>query len=98
MKKLMIILMSMAAANCFGAEAIFSYKVGSFEVYTLVETKGRGNDKILIGADDALKRRYLPENFQSEVNTFLIKGAGRVVLVDTGFGGAVFESMKKLGT
>jgi glyoxylase-like metal-dependent hydrolase (beta-lactamase superfamily II) len=31
------------------------------------------------------------------VNTFLIRGRGRTVLVDTGFGGAVFDSMKTLG-
>jgi glyoxylase-like metal-dependent hydrolase (beta-lactamase superfamily II) len=97
MKKLIVILMGLAAADGFGAEAVFSYRVGSFEVYMLVESRGPGRDQILIGADDALKRRYLPRDFQSEVNTFLIKGGGRVVLVDTGFGGAVFESMNKLG-
>jgi glyoxylase-like metal-dependent hydrolase (beta-lactamase superfamily II) len=97
MKNLMVILLGMAAANGFGAEAVFSYKVGDFDVYMLVENTGPGRDQILIGADSALKKRYLPGNFQSEVNTFLIKGTGRTVLVDTGFGGAVFESMKKLG-
>jgi glyoxylase-like metal-dependent hydrolase (beta-lactamase superfamily II) len=97
MKNLMVILLGMAAANGFGVEAVFSYKAGNFDVYMLVENTGPGRDQILIGADNALKKRYLPGNFQSEVNTFLIKGPGRIVLVDTGFGGAVFESMKKLG-
>jgi glyoxylase-like metal-dependent hydrolase (beta-lactamase superfamily II) len=98
MKNILLILTGFAALNCFGAESIFTYKVGEFEVFTLVENVGPGRDSILIGADDAAKQRYLPPGFQSEVNTFLIKGRGRTVLVDTGFGGAVFESMKKLGT
>jgi glyoxylase-like metal-dependent hydrolase (beta-lactamase superfamily II) len=98
MRNVLLLLTGCAALNCFGAEDIFSYRVGDFEVYTLVETSGPGRAEVLIGADDALKRRYLPPNFQSEINTFLIKGGGRTVLVDTGFGGAVFESIRKLGT
>ncbi|MDR2342996.1 MAG: MBL fold metallo-hydrolase [Spirochaetaceae bacterium] len=97
MKKIMAILMGLAATGAYGAEDVFYRKVGSFELYMLVETRGPGRDQILIGAGDELKRRYLPRNFQSELNTFLVKAAGRVVLVDTGFGGAVFESMNKLG-
>jgi glyoxylase-like metal-dependent hydrolase (beta-lactamase superfamily II) len=97
MKKLVFILASLAAVNGHASEAVFSYKVGSFEVYMLVENTGPGRTEILIGADEELKRRYLAPDFQSEVNTFLVKGAGRTVLIDTGFGGAVFDSMKKLG-
>jgi glyoxylase-like metal-dependent hydrolase (beta-lactamase superfamily II) len=96
MKKLALILMA-AAVEGFGMETVFPYKVGNFEVYMLVENRGPGRDQVLIGAGDDLKRRYLARDFQSEVNTFLIKGGGRIVLVDTGFGGAVFESMNKLG-
>jgi glyoxylase-like metal-dependent hydrolase (beta-lactamase superfamily II) len=97
MKKAMLLLTSLAALNCFADESIFTYKVGDYEVVTLVETTGPGRPQILIGADDALQRRYLEPAFRSETNTFLIRGKGRIVLVDTGFGGAVFESMKKLG-
>jgi glyoxylase-like metal-dependent hydrolase (beta-lactamase superfamily II) len=97
MKKVMLMLTSLAALNCFAGESIFTYKVGDYEVFTLVETTGPGNPQVLIGADEALQRRYLAPDFRSEVNTFLIRGKGRIVLVDTGFGGAVFESMKKLG-
>ncbi|MDR1142696.1 MAG: MBL fold metallo-hydrolase [Spirochaetaceae bacterium] len=101
MKKIMLVLTSLAALNCFG-EDIFTYKTGDYEICTLVETTGPGRPQVLIGADEALQRRYLAPaggapDFQSEINTFLIRGKGRVVLVDTGFGGAVFENMKKLG-
>jgi glyoxylase-like metal-dependent hydrolase (beta-lactamase superfamily II) len=97
MKKLMLILTGLAAVHALGAEDIFSYRVGEYEVFTLVETSGPGRPEVLIGADDALKRRYLPPDFKSGVNTFLIRGGGRIVLVDTGFGGALFEGMQKLG-
>jgi glyoxylase-like metal-dependent hydrolase (beta-lactamase superfamily II) len=97
MKKIMCVLLGMAAVNVFADENIFFLKAGNFEVYMLVENSGPGRPQVLLGADDALKQRYLPPGFQSSTNTFLIKGAGKIVVVDTGFGGAIFDSMKKLG-
>ncbi|MDR1388751.1 MAG: MBL fold metallo-hydrolase [Treponema sp.] len=96
MKKMMCLLLGMAATEVFG-QSIFTYKLGSIEVHMLVENTGAGRPQVLLGADDALKQRYLKPGFQSSTNTFLIKAPGRIVLVDTGFGGAVFDSMKKLG-
>jgi glyoxylase-like metal-dependent hydrolase (beta-lactamase superfamily II) len=85
--------------NGLGADnAFFTYKVGRFEVYMLVENRGQGRSSILLGAEDAQIRRYMPGGtYQSETNTFLIRTPDRIVLVDTGFGGALFESMKQLG-
>ncbi|MDR2768558.1 MAG: MBL fold metallo-hydrolase [Treponema sp.] len=94
---LALMLLGMVTGFAAGNEAVYSYRLGDFEVYMLVETNGEGTPQILLGADDALKQRYLSRPFKSEINTFLIKSPGRVVLIDTGFGGAVFESMKKLG-
>jgi glyoxylase-like metal-dependent hydrolase (beta-lactamase superfamily II) len=90
---------SAVAANGFAADAlIFSYKVGDFEVFTLVENRGQGRSSILLGANETQLDRYIPGgNYQSETNTFLIRGGGRIVLVDTGFGTTLFESMKTLG-
>jgi glyoxylase-like metal-dependent hydrolase (beta-lactamase superfamily II) len=95
---LALMFFGMAAASGFAAgdETIFSCKLGTFEVYMLVETRSEGRPQVLLGADEALKQRYHPGSFQSEINTFLIKSPGRVVLIDTGFGGAIFDSMKKL--
>jgi glyoxylase-like metal-dependent hydrolase (beta-lactamase superfamily II) len=77
---------------------LFTYKVGKFEVYLLVEARSEGRASILIGADDALIRRYIPTGtYQSAVNTFLIRGGGQTVLVDTGFGTVLFENLKTLG-
>jgi glyoxylase-like metal-dependent hydrolase (beta-lactamase superfamily II) len=64
----------------------------------LVETQRQGNAGILIGVDDAFLRQYIPESgFMHSTNTFFIKTPKQNILVDTGFGGAVFEKIKKLG-
>lgn len=85
--------------NALAAEPrIFTVNLGSFEVYMLEETSGPGRPSILLGLSPAELEKYAPGgNFQSEVNTFLIRGQGRTLVVDTGFGGAIFESMRKLG-
>ncbi|MDR2313241.1 MAG: MBL fold metallo-hydrolase [Spirochaetaceae bacterium] len=97
MKKIVWLLLGISAAGAFGEEDVFSYKIGNIDVYMLVETAGPGNPRILLGVDEALRGRYLKPDFQSAVNVFLIKGPGGIVLVDTGFGGKIFDSMKSLG-
>jgi glyoxylase-like metal-dependent hydrolase (beta-lactamase superfamily II) len=102
MKKEMTLglLLGMIAAGGFAAETdgIFSGKVGKIEVFMLVETQREGNAGILIGVDEAFLKRYIPESgFMHSTKTFLIKTPKQHILVDTGFGGAVFEKMKKLG-
>jgi glyoxylase-like metal-dependent hydrolase (beta-lactamase superfamily II) len=86
------------AVNGTAETMLFTSKVGRFDVYTLVENQGRGNSAILLGANDSLLKRYIPNgSYQSETNTFLIRSPDQIVLVDTGFGGALFEGMKTLG-
>jgi glyoxylase-like metal-dependent hydrolase (beta-lactamase superfamily II) len=100
MKKIGVFLMGAIAAGGFAAETdgIFSYRVGNFEVSMLVETQREGNAGILIGVDEAFLGQYIPESgFMHSTNTFLIKTPKQNILVDTGFGGAVFDKMKKLG-
>ena len=81
-----------------GNDGVFSRRIGQLEVYMLVERENPGNAGILVGADDDLKNRLLPASgFQHSTNTFLVKMQGRNILIDTGFGGAVFEKMEKLG-
>ncbi|MDR2618593.1 MAG: MBL fold metallo-hydrolase [Treponema sp.] len=88
------------ASSVFGAEtaSYFLYELGRLSVYMLVENQGQGRPGILIGASQAVLDRYMPGGaYTSETNTFLIKGNGKTVVIDTGFGGALFDSMKKLG-
>jgi glyoxylase-like metal-dependent hydrolase (beta-lactamase superfamily II) len=91
------LLFGAVAAQGFGAD-IFSWKTGEFAVDMLVENRGPGRPGILLGLSQAQLDRYVSGgNFQSETNVFLIRGRGLTVLVDTGFGGAIFENMKTLG-
>ncbi|MDR0709314.1 MAG: MBL fold metallo-hydrolase [Spirochaetaceae bacterium] len=93
-----LVLLGLMTVNAFGADSnIFSYRLGRFDVYTLVENRGPGRDSILIGANADAVKRYLGASFQSETNTFLIRAPDRNILVDTGFGTTLFESMKTLG-
>ncbi|GHV95217.1 MBL fold metallo-hydrolase [Spirochaetia bacterium] len=94
------ILLGAAVIPGFAADGnIFAYKVGSFEVWTLVENRRAGGiPSTLIGADKAALDRYFPGGTsESETNTFLIRGSGKIILVDTGFGTTLFDSMKALG-
>jgi glyoxylase-like metal-dependent hydrolase (beta-lactamase superfamily II) len=93
-----IMLGAMAVGGLAAEDRIFSYRVGQFEVYMLVETQGPGNPSILLNPDRAALDAYIPGGaFASAVNTFLVKTAHQIVVVDTGFGGAIFSSMKTLG-
>jgi len=94
------LLFGMIAVGGFAAETdgIFSCKVGKIEVFMLVETQREGNAKILVGVDEDFLKQYIPASgLIHSTNTFLIKTPKQTILVDTGFGGAVFEKMKKLG-
>jgi len=89
-----------AAAASTESEGIFSYKLGQFEVYTLVEAEREGNTGILVGADEALLKRYIPEGgFKHTANAYLVKAQGKNYLFDTGTGagGVIFDKVKKLG-
>jgi glyoxylase-like metal-dependent hydrolase (beta-lactamase superfamily II) len=91
------LLFGAVAVQGFGAD-VFSWKTGEFTVDMLVENRGPGRPGILLGLSQAQLDRYIPGgSFQSETNAFLVRGRGLTVLVDTGFGGAIFESMKTLG-
>ena len=80
-------------------DGIFSIKIGEFEVFTLVESERDGNTGILVGADEAVLKRYIPqEGFKSTAIAFLIKAAGQNILIDTGTGadGIIIDKLKKL--
>jgi glyoxylase-like metal-dependent hydrolase (beta-lactamase superfamily II) len=82
------------------SDGIFSFKLGQFEVYMLVESERTGNADILVGADKALLERYIPKSgFKHTTNAFLVKAPGKNYLFDTGTGagGVIFDKVKKLG-
>jgi len=82
------------------SDGIFTYKVGQFEVFMIVESQRDGNTGILVGADESVLKRYIPAGgFKHSANAFLIKAPGRNILIDTGTGagGIVLDKIKKLG-
>jgi len=104
MKKamLMSVVLSAVAAGGYGSDAdgIYSFRVGEFEVYMLVESQREGNAGILVGVDEAALRRYIPAaGFQHSANAFLIKAPGQNILIDsgTGAGGIILEKIRSLG-
>jgi glyoxylase-like metal-dependent hydrolase (beta-lactamase superfamily II) len=92
------VLFGAVAVNGFSADPpFFSWKTGAFQVHMLVENRGQGRPQILIGASAAQLELYFPGGtYQSETNTFLIRGPNTTVLIDTGFGGALFEALRLL--
>jgi len=102
MKREMILglLFSAIATGSFASESdgIYSFKVGQFEVYMLVESESEGSTRIIPAADAALIKRYIPETgFKHSTNAFLIKAPGHNILVDTGFGRTIFDKIKTIG-
>ncbi|WP_461246976.1 MBL fold metallo-hydrolase [Treponema sp. R6D11] len=90
------------AANGYASDGdgIYSLKVGQYEVYILVESERDGNTGILVGADEAVLKRYIPaEGFKHTANAVLIKAPRQNILIDTGTGagGIIVEKIKKLG-
>jgi glyoxylase-like metal-dependent hydrolase (beta-lactamase superfamily II) len=104
MKKAMLmgVVLGAVAAGGYGNEAdgIYSFRTGQYEVFMLVESQREGNTGILIGADEAVLRRYIPaQGFQHSANAFLIKAPGQNILIDsgTGAGGILIEKIRSLG-
>jgi glyoxylase-like metal-dependent hydrolase (beta-lactamase superfamily II) len=93
------IVCGMAAVNGFAVdEAIFTYLVGDFTVHLLVENQGQGNPSVLLGASEDTLNRYIPGGtYRSEVNTVLVRGPNSILVIDTGFGGKIFDHLKTLG-
>ena len=100
MKKALLIglLISTMVIGTFAQESkIFSLELGSYDVFMMVETQRQGNPEILIGANDALLKRYIPEGgYMHSTNTFLIKAPDRNILIDTGLGEAIFDHLDEL--
>ncbi|MDR3115297.1 MAG: MBL fold metallo-hydrolase [Treponema sp.] len=89
---------AMAVHGFAGEHAIFTYPVGDWDVHLLVEYTGQGNSSILVGASEEVLRQYIPGGtYPSETHTLLIRRADRIILIDTGFGGKLFDHLKTLG-
>ena len=90
----------LTAAGANDANGVFSYKVGRFEIFMIVESERDGNTGILTTEDESVLSRYIPAGgFKHSANAILIKTPQQNVLVDTGTGagGIVVDKIKNLG-
>jgi len=103
MKNLLVlgILFGAISAGGYGGDSgIFSFKVGQFEVFMLVESERDGNAGILTGSTPDVIERYIPSSgFKHSTNAYLVKAPGQNILIDTGTGagGVIIEKIKSLG-
>ena len=88
----------MTVDSSFLEKNYFTYKVGDFEVSMLVDKRLERDASILKDVDDALFKKYVPQGkYHTGMYSFLIKGAGKIVLIDTGYGERLLGSLAALG-
>lgn len=87
----------------------YSLSIGSFEVIALSDGTVPVNTKELFFNNQKttalLKKAFLPDVVETSINTYLIKSAQQLILVDAGsgalfgpnYGGALLQSLKKAG-
>jgi len=77
---------------------IFTYKLGTAEVSLLSEGQATGNSSIFVGATPEMIQKSLPDgSYPRSCNAFLVRVAGKNILVDTGMGRPLVENLKSLG-
>ena len=77
---------------------VFSYKFGAAEVCLLSEGQAMGNADIFVGASPEMIKKAIPNgNYPRSCNAFLVRIAGKNILVDTGYGRNLFDNLKSFG-
>ncbi len=75
-----------------------AFRIGKYEVFVLTENSSASSVNILIDAPQAVLDKYAPDGtVPSAVNAVLIRGNGKIWLVDTGLGRRIFELMAAAG-
>jgi glyoxylase-like metal-dependent hydrolase (beta-lactamase superfamily II) len=82
-------------ARAAGPDAVI--KVGQAEVCLLTEGADQRDKTLLLGADDAQIKQYLPNGtYPTAANAFLIRTPQARILVDTGYGRKLFGNLSRL--
>jgi len=77
---------------------VFTYKLGTADVSLLSEGQATGNSGIFVGATPEMIQKSIPDgSYPRSCNAFLVRIAGKIILVDTGYGRALFDNLKSLG-
>ncbi len=81
-----------------GSSVSDGYKVGHYEVFFLSEGDSDRDTNLLIEAPADVTAQYAPNGtFPFDTYAILIKGKGKVWLIDTGYGRNIFGNLKKHG-
>jgi len=103
MKKLMMVVLAICAyfnaCVAFAQETknVFTFKVGAEEVSLLSEGEREGSTDIIIEVSQERLQRMVPDGFTSAINAFLVRSAGKNILIDTGVGRNLFDNLASLG-
>ncbi len=74
------------------------YKVGNYEVFFLTEGDSNADVGLLVEVPADITAQYAPNGtFPFDTHAVLIKGKGKIWLIDTGYGRNIFGNLKKLG-
>ena len=80
------------------AKNVFTYKIGDIEVHFLSEGEQNGNPSILIGATPEMLQKTIPDNtFSLATNAFLVRSAGKNILIDAGHGRNLYSNLQSVG-
>ena len=76
----------------------FECQLGDATVTTLAERQQSIGTEILIGAAGAMLKRYAPTgSVPNAINAFLVRTAGKKILVDTGLGLRLLDNLNSVG-
>lgn len=76
----------------------FECQLGDATVTTLAERQQSIGTEILIGATDVMLKRYAPSgSVPNAINAFLVRAAGKKILVDTGLGLKLRDNLNSVG-
>lgn len=79
-------------------ELVYHYPLGDTEVVLLSDQQSKGNTGVLIGASEEILNEFVPTGeIGSAYNIFLLKLAGKKILVDSGMGINLVENLAKEG-
>lgn len=97
-KKLLVCLIIVNIATIAAAQEMAAYSVGDYKVYILTEGGGEADKDLLIDAPANVISTYAPDGtFPIATHAVLIKGKGKIWLVDTGNGKKILENLNELG-
>ena len=103
MKQIILSLVVLFLLAGAGTARAASFKLGSMQVFPLVDMQGESSASLLVGASEEQIARYAPNGkVNSQILAFLVKLAGRNILFDTGLGpsrgGKRMDALKETNT